>query len=277
VVTVNGSGFFNSTGGAPISFGNQAALNANCPLPTQCTATTPPASAGQASVTFAGSAANPNSVFTYIGPSITAFSPEEGSEDGGTQVEIAGSGLSSNMQAAFGSFFVGMTCASDTHCTVFSPPGKGAVPLTVGGNVMSAPAADRFTYKPFPVGVMGPSKGLPAGGTEVSIGGRNFATAQGATVVNFNMNGTSVPAINVSCSSATECTMTTPALNPPSDGPVVVPVTMTVNGLTNSIGGFTYATPTPPPPPPNSYCQICRENGGNCIKVNGKYICTGQN
>src|SRR5262249_28977618 len=150
------------------------------------------------------------------------------------------------------------------------------VHITVGSNFMSAPTpADLFSYKPFPVGVLAPSHGLPSGGTPISIAGHNFATAPGATVVVFEMSGRSIPATDVSCSSTTECTMKPPPLDPPGDGPVAAPVVVTVAGLTNTIGGFTYETPTPPPPPPRVFCELCREGGGRCISVNGKLVCQG--
>jgi hypothetical protein len=91
------------------------------------------------------------------------------------------------------------------------------------------------------------------------------------------MNGTSVPAVDVSCSSASDCEMQTPPVNPRPIGfsPEVVPVTVTVAGLTNTIGSFTYQTPLPPDPPPAEFCQECEADGGHCVKVGARFVCKG--
>jgi hypothetical protein len=217
-------------------------------------------------------------------PTITSIGPGIGSEDGGTVVTITGTGFSKNMEADFGGVYVGMfnSCNGTTQCTVMSPQGAGTVDITVGNltsegapGVFSATTpADRFSYEPFPSGTMQPHTGPPSGGTQVTITGHNFSTAPGATVVTFNFNGVSTPALNVLCSSTAVCTMTTPPLNPISSAPAVTPVSVTVNGMTSAIGGFTYPTQKPIIPPGN-FCLKCKQDGGVCVVENGKQVCKG--
>ena len=277
VVTVTGTGFYNSIQrGPPLRFGGQQ-VQADCSSPITCTATTLPAAIGPVNVTFAGSTTNPGDVFTFTGPTVTRIDPNEGPEDDTIGVDLFGTELSSNMEARVGDVTVPMICDSSTHCVVGPPRGTGTVHIVVGATDFSpATQADLYTYKPFPIGFMTPTKGPPEGGTNVLVHGAKFATAPGATSIVFNMNGISVPAVEVSCSSANDCTMQTPRVSPPPVGfsPVVVPVTVTVAGLTNTIGAFTYQTPLPPPPP--DFCQECKADGGHCVKLdNGMFACRG--
>jgi hypothetical protein len=278
MVTVTGTGFFNSANhGPPLRFGGLR-VRADCPSPFRCIATTLPAPIGPVNVTFAGSPTSPGNVFTFNGPTVTRIVPNEGPEDSNISIDLFGTELSSNMEARFGEVSGAMICDDSTHCVVSPPRGTGTVHVVVGATDFSAPTpADLYTYKPFPTGFMRPRNGLPEGGTKVSVHGTKFATAPGATTISFNMNGTSVPAVDVSCSSASDCEMQTPPVNPRPIGfsPAVVPVTVTVAGLTNTIGSFTYQTPLPPDPPPAEFCQECEADGGHCVKVGARFVCKG--
>jgi hypothetical protein len=228
-------------------------------------------------VTFAGSPLNPADVFTFTGPAVTRIDPNEGPEDSNISVELFGTELSSNMEARFGDVSAGsMVCDTTTHCIVSPPRGTGTVHVVVGATDLSAPtSADLYTYKPFPTGFMTPRSGPPEGGTSVLVHGNKFATAPGATSIVFNMSGKPVPAVGVSCSSAKDCTMQTPPMTPPPVGfsSVDVPVTATVAGLTNTIGVFTYQR-SPPEFDPVQFCQECeQQDGGHCVKVNGRLVC----
>ena len=217
-----------------------------------------------------------------VPPTITGISPNNGSEDGGTSVALTGTGFSPYMQAAFGSYYVGTgTCPSTTTCTVNSPRGTGQVhiavlndtPNGVPGILSTTSSADLFTYESFPGGTMNPHTGPPAGGTQVVLGGHDFSTAPGGTQVSFNLNGIATPALNLACASSTSCTFTTPPFPAALDGTLVAPVTVTANGKTSPVGGFTYYVKQTPPPPPS--CRICAERGQQCVMVNGKPVCKG--
>ncbi len=217
-----------------------------------------------------------------VAPIVTSVSPNVGSVAGGTLVTILGAGFTKNMEAAFGNHYVGMTCPSTNECTAYTPrvpmSEKALVTvtnLTPTGEPGGFSAYDQNVYYLFlnyPEGTMQPHAGPPAGGTLVTISGENFSTTPGATQVSFNFKGVMTPASDLSCSSATTCTMTTPpdSLGNATD---VVPVTMTVDGMSSPIGGFTYQTPTPKPPKPS--CQPCIDAGGKCTIVNGKPVCKG--
>jgi hypothetical protein len=186
-------------------------------------------------------------------PIISSINPSSGSEDGSTLIDIYGAGFTGagSMEAHFGTSpnsYVGLkSCESTTHCTLLSPSGTGTVHITIAYLINGAPgpfsaptAADLFTYQPFPYGDMAPDTGPPGGGTLVNVVGHNFSVVPGATQFGFNFNGVLTPALDVSCSSTTMCTMKSPPLNPPSDQSVVIPVQVTVAGMTSQIGGFTY-------------------------------------
>ena len=137
-----------------------------------------------------------------------------------------------------------------TVLPIARPRGTGTVHITIANLINGAPrlfsaptSADLFTYKAFPSGDMAPDRGPPAGGTLVNVVGHNFSVISGATQIAFNFNGVLTPALNVSCSSTTMCTMRSPPLNPPSDQSVVIPVQVTVAGMTSQIGEFTYIPP----------------------------------
>ena len=108
-------------------------------------------------------------------------------------------------------------------------------------------ANGKATVSPIPVPAVtavSPASGPTAGGTAVTITGRNFT---GATKVSFGSNaGTNVRVVNSGQITAT---------SPPGTGTVDVTVT-TPNGTSpaNSADEFTYIAPPPPPPgsPPPS-------------------------
>ncbi len=85
-----------------------------------------------------------------------------------------------------------------------------------------------------------PTAGAAAGGTVVTITGANFSTTAGATTVKFGANA----AANVSCSSSSSCTATSPA------GSGIVDVVVTVASQPSAVSNadkFTYVGSTPVP------------------------------
>ena len=125
-------------------------------------------------------------------PVVSAVSPDGGPPGGGSTVTITGSGLSFASGAMFGTnpapnFMVD----SDSQITCTSPPGRGAVDVTLAtpGGISATSAADRFYY-PAVIYEILPSTGPATGGTAVAIYGYGFT---GATGVDFG----SSPATNV--------------------------------------------------------------------------------
>lgn len=261
-VTVTGDGFAKGAN-APFFFGGVAATNVQCSTTTQCTMLTPAHAVATVDVTYTG--AEPSSVqFTFYGPTLTSISPNTGGENGGTTVNLVGTGLSENMIVHFGNTNVSPNCPepeaqnqSVTGCTVSSPPGSGSVHVTftIDGVTTPPTAAAIFTYKPLPYGTMSPSQGPYPGGTVVTVTGGNFNTTPGATQFLFGANA----ATNVKCSS-TACTMTTPPI-PAAPAAAsqggVVQVSATANGLTGTIGPFDYTgvQPKQKPIPCKGICQ----------------------
>jgi hypothetical protein len=290
-VTVTGNGFYDGTPTPVFHFGNWIAENVYCPgatRNTQCTMTAPPGS-GEVIVSTGASQASSQgaNTFTYFGsPTVTSVTPNSGSVWGGTKVQLTGTGFTQNMEAGFGNAYVDMQgqCPTSTQCTVTTPanatwasPGSVRVnAANLDGTNIGPPGAS-FQYLPFPKGFMEPSSGPPAGGTTVTVSGMYLGTAPGAAFA-FDFNGVSTPALNASCQPAPPgslsdiqqvCTLTTPPLTPLGAGPVVVPVTATLNGMTSSIGGFTYKTPPGPP----GTCAQCIENGGVCSGTGATFVC----
>jgi hypothetical protein len=174
--------------------------------------------------------------FTYIPPpAITGISPTSGPP--GTTVTIQGVGFVTTPgfnDIEFGNVTAISSCSSSTSCTAIAPDGVGALEVFVvnpGGSSNAVP----FALLPA-VTAISPGRGLPAGGTVVTITGSGFDTAAGATAIAFG----STPATAVGCQSSTTCT----AVSPPGSG--TVDVRVTAHGLTSAVDPadrFTYAAP----------------------------------
>ncbi len=163
-------------------------------------------------------------------PAVTAVEPDAGLTTGGTSVTITGSGFASVSAVKFGSSAAtSFTVNSPTSMTATSPPGSGVVDVTVTTPLATSTAgpADRFTYvktgnQPS-VKKLTPAEGPAAGGTSVTITGKNFT---GVTSVMFG----AAPASAFTVSSTTSILATSPAA---SAGAVHVTVT-TPNGSNSS-------------------------------------------
>ena len=302
-ITVSGNGFygFNGTSTPVFYFGGVPAQNVYCPgvtRNTHCTMTAPPGN-GSVIVLIGDPTTTNNSktfsspsdeTFTYFGaPTVTQVTPSSGSVWGGTKVILHGTGFTQNMQAGFGDSFADMQngCPTSTECTVTTqaskhPTSPGLVNVVVAnldGTNMSAPGP-QFNYEPYPRGYMQPSAGPPAGGTTVVVAGMNLGPSP-IPIFNFNFNGNQTQTVNATCKTVPPgvnaeiqetCTFVSPPLTPAGNSSTLVNVTATVNGMTSSIGGFTYVTPTPP----GETCSQCVASGGICSKSNGKFICKCQ-
>ena len=165
---------------------------------------------------------------------VTGLSPISGPVAGGTLVTITGTGFTGLTAVDFGTTpATSETFVSDTSVTAESPPGTGAVNVTVtaaGGTSPTSPA-DVFTYVAAPaVSGLTPTSGPSAGGTLVTITGFGFT---GASAVDFG----ATPATNLTVVSDTTITATSPA------GAGSVNVTVTTPGgksATSPADLFTY-------------------------------------
>jgi hypothetical protein len=96
------------------------------------------------------SAPGPASSFTYAAiPAVAQLTPSSGPATGGTSVVIAGQGFTGATTVAFGGVIApAFTVNSDIQITAISPPGTGAVDITVTttGGVSPVTVADQFKY-----------------------------------------------------------------------------------------------------------------------------------
>src|SRR5215471_14257857 len=81
-------------------------------------------------------------------PRITAINPNAGPSAGGTAITLTGINFTGATAVNFGSNAVGFTVVDDNQITVTSPPGSGAVFVTVttSEGTSATVSASRFTY-----------------------------------------------------------------------------------------------------------------------------------
>jgi IPT/TIG domain-containing protein len=153
-VTISGSGFvvggyetivtFSPIGRSP---------NVYCTSTTSCTAEAPPGHGTvNVEVQVDGQPDTQITTFTY-GPTITSVSPSSGSEQGGSAVEITGTGFSATRGTTtvdFGTVPATDVACSLDFCNVTTPaaiaPGTVDVTASVGGVPSPKSGADRYTY-----------------------------------------------------------------------------------------------------------------------------------
>ena len=256
LVTITGSNFLTSTGGATVQFGANPGTSFTCVSATSCTALSPAGTAGatvDVTVTTASGTSTTSSAdhFTYLTPpTVTGVSPNQGPAGGGTVVTVTGTGFSTTAgqtSIKFGANAgTSVNCSSGTSYAVFSPPSSTPTVQTTVDVVVTAPGgfsatspADRFSYAPAPaVTSISPAGGPPAGGTAVTIIGTTFTTMPAATTVKFGANS----ATNVSCSSTTTCTATSPAGTAGTTVDVTV-ITLAGTSPTSLTDQFSYGAP----------------------------------
>jgi IPT/TIG domain len=143
-----------------------------------------PSGTGTVNVTVTGaggtSATSAADEFTYLpAPAVSGVSPKEGPEGGATTVTISGSHFKEISEVKFGATkATKFKVISEGSIEAESPAGTaGAVHVTVIGadGTSATSAADEFTYVPPPiVSSISPNLGPEAGGTVVTITGKNF-------------------------------------------------------------------------------------------------------
>jgi hypothetical protein len=148
-VTLTGSGF---TGATAVHFGAVAATSFTVDSDTQITAVSPAGTAGAVDVTVNGTGpADALDQFTYFGsPTVSALAPGSGPSRGGTEVLIQGADLDGTSAVDFGSSPAAhYEATSDVSLLATSPPGTGAVNVTVTrfGSQSPAAAGTQFVYQ----------------------------------------------------------------------------------------------------------------------------------
>jgi len=177
-------------------------------------------------------------------PAISAVTPSQGPVAGGTQVTLTGTDFREGCEVTFGgTAATAVTFVSATSVTAVTPPhaaGSVEVRLT---NPDQGTATSTFLYTDEAppqsqprLDLVDPARGPVAGGTTVTITGRDFR--EGCTV---RFGG--VAAASTTFRSATEVQAVTP---PHEKGAVDVSLANPDGGTATYPGGFTYVEPEPP-------------------------------
>jgi hypothetical protein len=167
-------------------------------------------------------------------PTISSISPSTGPTSGGTQVSIAGSGLSATTDVQFGGNSTpGILSTSDTLVVAVSPAGGtlGNVTLSVVTPNGTVPWPNGFDYEVSVTRIF-PVSGSANGGLSVAITGSGFMQVYGVLFGD-------TPATSFITTNDNLITVTTP----PSATTGAVPVTLqglTGNSVYIELGGFTY-------------------------------------
>ena len=184
-------------------------------------------------------------------PTVTAISPNDGPQAGGTEITISGTGFTQASLVSFGDIAASsFTVLSDTSirattpkcCSNLGSSGQDGVDVTVtspGGTSVADAPYDLYIARPVPSIVqISPSSGPQSGGTVITIVGSGLS---GASEVDFG----SVVAPDVTVVSDTEVKATTPkcCANLGSSGQDGVEVRLKTAGGTSpssSGDGFTF-------------------------------------
>ena len=126
-VVITGTGFTAATG---VSFGTTPVASFTITDDNSISAVAPTAPPGQVDVTVTSTGGTDTTgtfdLFTFVAaPVITSLSPPSGPLQGGNDVVITGTGLSSVTSVYFGGNYAFVTSQSDTSITVTAPAGEG--------------------------------------------------------------------------------------------------------------------------------------------------------
>ena len=177
VVTITGT---NLLGATEVTFNGKAGT-VNTVGQTEITVTVPPgATTGYITVTTPSGNVTSATQFTYIGPTITGFTPSSGPP--GTVVTITGTNLAVATEVSFnGKAATDITSDTPTKITVKVPAGATTGYITVTAPNGSVTSATKFIYVGPTITGFSPSSGPP--GTVVTITGTNLSNT---TAVAFN-------------------------------------------------------------------------------------------
>jgi hypothetical protein len=185
VVTITGSGFLGATG---VLFDGIEGIAFDVVSDTQIVVTTPAHAPVAVPVIVIDPEGNSTPLeFTYleVGALASSIDPQSGSEAGGTDTTITGSGFIGATGVTFnGTPGTNFVVVNDTTITVTTPAGElGTADVVVTDDSGNSPAIDfEYTADAAVADAIDPTSGSVAGGTTVTISGSGFL---GATGVSF--------------------------------------------------------------------------------------------
>ena len=237
VVTVTGSNFPSSV---TVTFGGTAATDVVIANSASASFTTPVHGEGTVDVTVTtldGQSATVPNAFTFVAPPVlTSITPDLGSDTGGTEVTLAGTGFQGGATVFFGGGAASnVTVSSPTSASASTPLGSAGPVDVVFANPdgQSSTLSAGYTYVvPPSITSVSPESGSVAGGTAIAVTGTDFVS--GATVT---FGGAA--ATGVTFNSATSITATTPSGTAGAAHVVVTNPDTQISSLTD---GFTYVT-----------------------------------
>jgi len=216
-VTITGTNF---EAGATVTFGGVAATKVVRVSAAEITAETPAHLAGAVTVcvTDIGGEGCKEEAFTYLAPIVTSVTPNEGTQVGGTAVEIVGNGFEAGATVTFGGVAAtNVVVKSATKITANTPAHvAGAVAVCVTDAGGEGCMAEAFTYvvvsSPLTVTVYGEGEvsSSPAGISQCGPSGA--VTCTNAFETNTEVTLTETPASGwdfagwIGCKKATETT-----------------------------------------------------------------------
>jgi hypothetical protein len=250
MLTIQGTNFVPES---VLLIASQPALNLNYLGPSLLTATTPPGTAGVATVVLTtgdGRSTDYPPGFTYLPPdspalpqpTVTAISPDVGPQAGGTTVTVQGTLFAPGSVVVFDEILAIQTnFVSSTILTAVTPAHPaGAADVTVvlpDARRVTLTGAFVFEAPPIPtIDSIAPANGPIAGGTPVTIQGSGFSAG---TQVFFD----NIAALSVDILSAQSLVAVTP---PHAAGLVDVTVQIPSGSEANSVGAFLYVAPPDP-------------------------------
>ena len=197
-VSLTGTGF---TGVTAVDFGTTPAATFTVTSGTSVTAVSPAAPAGtvDVTVTTAGGpdATSPIDQFTfYAQPSVTSLSPNSGPVNGGTSVDVTGTGFLGASAVKFGDTPTGFVVNSDTSLTAFSPgegnPDTVDVTVTTPGGASTTTPLDVFSYTSISSGTPGAPTGVGAvaGDSTATVSFTAPATDGGSPITSYTVLAT---------------------------------------------------------------------------------------
>jgi len=242
-VTITGTNF---QSGATVKFGSVDASSVNVQSPTTIVAMAPPQAAGTTSITVTNPDAQSATAngFTYVvpAPAVTAVSPGSGPSNGGTVVQISGSGFQSGASVTFGTKLAQNVVVNGTNQILAITPAAPAteqqsLPVDIiirnpDGQSVTATGGFTYTAAPLSISAISPGSGSNDGGTIVSISGSGFTSALTGASVTFG----GVAATELTVHDAATLTVKLP---PHANGNVDVAVTMGGHTVT-ALAAFTY-------------------------------------